>query len=346
MTMIDPQTVQEWKEFYTKFPQRMEDEQNVIKSFGKIFHPRNLDKLTKEEFKSFLLFKNNKHWDGIHRQSNMITADMPKLIKTLKLLLDESQSIKERLDILFPPKGNNMIKGLGRAIVTPILMVVYPSKYGVFNTKTEEGLKTINLLPDLRRKSFAEKYLTINDILTSVAKEHSMSLWQVDDLFGWIIMNDSTFELQASNDEIPTPQDSGIENYNDFGLEAHLEEFLIENWEKLSLGRKYDILVEDGDIVGQQYITPVGRMDILTKSKDGKEILVIELKKGRSSDAVVGQTLRYIGWLGEHMAEPGQKVKGLIIVGENDEKLKYSLKTVPNIDLQIYEVSFKLKKPV
>ena len=119
--MIDPQTVQEWKEFYAKVPTRMEDEQNVIKNFGKMFHPRNLDRLTKEDFKSFLNPKSNKHWDGIHRQSNMITADMPKLIKALKVLLDENRLIKERLDILFPPKGNNMIKGLGRAIITPIL---------------------------------------------------------------------------------------------------------------------------------------------------------------------------------------------------------------------------------
>jgi len=277
----------------------------------------------------------------------MITADMPKLIKALKVLLDENRLIKERLDILFPPKGNNMIKGLGRAIITPILLVVYPNKYGVFNKKTEEGLKSIDLLPDLKKKSFAEKYIAINEILVNISKEHSMSLWQTDDLFGWIIMKGSAASFAQEDDRPNLPTDSNIEDYTDFGLEAHLEDFLIENWEKLSLGRKYDILEEDGDIIGQQYFTPVGRMDILTKSNDGKEILVIELKRGRSSDAVVGQTLRYISWLRENMAEPGQKVKGLIIVGEDDDKLKYSLKAVPDIiDLQIYEVSFKLKKSV
>jgi len=134
-----------------------------------------------------------------------------------------------------------------------------------------------------------------------------------------------------------------MEDYKDFGLEAHLEDFLVENWEKLDLGKKYNILEEDGDLVGQQYITPVGRMDILCKSKDEKEILVLELKKGRSSDAVVGQTLRYIGWLEENMAHNGEKIKGLIILGENDDRLKYSLKTVPNVDLMTYKVSFELK---
>ena len=34
-------------------------------------------------------------------------------------------------------------------------------------------------------------------------------------------------------------------------------------------------------------------MDILAIKKDKSELLVIELKKGRASDAVVGQTLRW-----------------------------------------------------
>ena len=49
-------------------PQRIAEEDEVMKRYGYIFHPRNLDNLKKEDFKSFLLMKNNKHWEGIHRQ--------------------------------------------------------------------------------------------------------------------------------------------------------------------------------------------------------------------------------------------------------------------------------------
>jgi len=37
-------------------------------------------------------------------------------------------------------------------------------------------------------------------------------------------------------------------------------------------------------------------IDILAVSKDQKELLVVELKKGRASDVVVGQIQRYMGF--------------------------------------------------
>ena len=56
-------------------------------------------------------------------------------------------------------------------------------------------------------------------------------------------------------------------------------------------------------MVGQQYPTDTGYIDILAVSKDNKELLVIELKKGRASDVVVGQIQRYMGYILEEIAE-------------------------------------------
>lgn len=137
-----------------------------------------------------------------------------------------------------------------------------------------------------------------------------------------------------------------IENLEDFGLESHLEDFVIKNWDKLSLNKEYSILHEDNEIIGQQYVTPIGRVDILAKSKNQKEWLVIELKKGKSSDHVVGQILRYIAWIRENEAAPNEKVKGLIIAREQDEKLKYSLKATENVEFMTYSVNFKLNKNI
>lgn len=139
--------------------------------------------------------------------------------------------------------------------------------------------------------------------------------------------------------------DNSIENLEAFGLESQLEDFIVENWNKLPLSKDYEIIKEDGETVGQQYITPVGRIDILAKSKNGKQWLVIELKKGKSSDQVIGQTLRYIAWIKENEANANESVKGLIITKDQDEKLRYSLKAAPDIESMTYSVNFQLNKP-
>lgn len=48
---------------------------------------------------------------------------------------------------------------------------------------------------------------------------------------------------------------------------------------KTELGKKYNIFNEDDELVGQQYETDTGPIDILAISKDKKELLVVELKK-------------------------------------------------------------------
>ncbi len=47
---------------------------------------------------------------------------------------------------------------------------------------------------------------------------------------------------------------------------------------------------------------------------------MVELKKGRASDAVVGQALRYMGYVQEELAEVGQTVHRVIIALEDDRK--------------------------
>ena len=104
-----------------------------------------------------------------------------------------------------------------------------------------------------------------------------------------------------------------VEDAAEFAMEKHLEEFLIKNWSYTPLGKHYRIYEEGGEMIGQQYPSDTGPIDILAKSKDGKTWLVIELKKGRTSDVVVGQIQRYMGYVKEELAEPGQQVKGVII---------------------------------
>ena len=147
--------------------------------------------------------------------------------------------------------------------------------------------------------------------------------------------------------EAPKPvlisTDETIEDPAVFALEKHLEDFLVANWASTPLGRTHDIYQEE-DNFGQQFPTDTGPIDILAISKDKQEVLVVELKKGRASDSVVGQIQRYMGYIAEEIAEDHQRVRGVIIALEDDLRIKRALKVAPNIEFYRYEVKFDLIK--
>lgn len=147
---------------------------------------------------------------------------------------------------------------------------------------------------------------------------------------------------------IPGPQiiatDETVKDPYAFAMEKHLEDFLVKNWSYAGFGKEYEIYEEEGECVGQQYATDTGPIDILAISKDKQALLVVELKKGRASDSVVGQVLRYMGYVKEELAEPGQQVKGVIIAMEEDARIRRALAMVPDIEFYRYQISFRLKK--
>ena len=161
------------------------------------------------------------------------------------------------------------------------------------------------------------------------------------------ISNISKFEneleklIRKTSGHTLSSTDETIEDVANFALEEHLENFLVNNWELTELADQYDIFEEDGE-KAQQYQTDTGPLDILAISKDRKTLLVVELKKGRASDAVVGQTLRYMSYVSEELAESDQTVRGLIIAHEDDQRIQRALSLVPSIDFYRYQVSFKL----
>jgi restriction system protein len=153
-------------------------------------------------------------------------------------------------------------------------------------------------------------------------------------------------ETLISGNRPPTliSTDASVEDPSNFALEKHLEDFLVENWKHSELGKEYDIYEEDGELVGQQYPSDTGPIDILALSKDKKTLLIVELKKGRASDNVVGQIQRYMGFVKDELAEENQLVKGAIIALDDDLRIKRALSVTSNIDFYRYEISFKLKK--
>ena len=266
---------------------------------------------------------------------------MDLLRNTLELLLDESKPIEERLKKIRPKNKDPMVKGLARSVITPILLVVNPQKYGVLNQISENGLKILGLWPDFERGvDFATKYSVINEILVKLSIELNVDLWTLDSL--WWRIND---EIDEDIDRAKATIGEEVEDPLIFGLEKYLHEFLYDNWDRTELGQEWNLYEEDGEIVGFKYRTDdVGEIDLLAKHREKKEWLVIELKRGKASDYAVGQALRYRGWVGRRLAGDNEKVKTLIIGHENDDKLMYALDGIDDIDFLMYKVSFSLEK--
>ena len=101
-------------------------------------------------------------------------------------------------------------------------------------------------------------------------------------------------------------------------------------------------LYETEESGGQQFPTDTGPIDLLAISKDKQELLVVELKRGRASDAVVGQIQRYMGYVLEEIAEDHQRVRGVIIALDDDKRIRRALQIAQGIDFYRYEVKFNL----
>jgi len=148
-------------------------------------------------------------------------------------------------------------------------------------------------------------------------------------------------EFLGDSRDILSTSDEDVEDVSMFALERHLEDFLVKNWDNTILARDYDIY-EDDEVFGQQFQTDTGPIDILAISKDHKELLVIELKKGKASDTVVGQVQRYMGYIKSEFLESDQTVKGIIIALEDDLSIKRALSVANDIKFYRYKVNFEL----
>lgn len=310
----------------------------VLARFQPVFAPEHLPALGPEGFRDFLLIENNHHWTGLQRHLPKMCADMPRLREALAILLDEAQPIESRFD-----RSLAMVRGMGKAVATAILLVAYPEKYGVWNGTSEEGIKDLGLWPSFPYgESLGGRYRRLNDLLVSLARDVGVDLWTLDALFWWQVRR--TEEAQEGGQEGGTLIEALDRGAQGFGLERHLQEFLRDNWSRTELGRDWAILTDESDEeVGYEYPTGVGRIDILAKHLREPRWLVVELKRDQTSDATVGQVLRYMGWVRQHLAGGGEGVEGLVISRQDDQALRYALSAAADATHRLYEVEFRLR---
>ena len=151
-------------------------------------------------------------------------------------------------------------------------------------------------------------------------------------------------EWVKDEDEDPPNDEPAEDDSWTFALEKHLEEFLVNNWASTKLGRCYDIFEGEDGTRGRQYPTDPGVIDVLAISKDKKEFLVVELKKGSASDVAVGQVMRYMGSVQDQLANRDQRVRGAIIALDKDLRLERALRFTEAVDFYRYEVRFSLRQ--
>lgn len=170
--------------------QMIRERDYVIPAYQRVFDPARIDDLTAEEFGGFLRYENNKHWWGLHHAESRMTNSMMRLTTALAALLEDDRPIADRVDALEPGRGALAVPGLDAAVFTPILLVMYPDRYGVWNSISESAMQRLGLWPDVEGLGFGARYAQINEMLLTVAAEVETDLWTLDALW-WGIEKES-----------------------------------------------------------------------------------------------------------------------------------------------------------
>lgn len=128
--------------------------------------------------------------------------------------------------------------------------------------------------------------------------------------------------------------------------ERALEEHLESHWSEtpfaemgVQLSRR-----ETTGLPGRQVLTPVNAIDLLGIRPAHREWWVFELKRGRPSDAVVGQASRYVGWMTREHARDGHSAVGAIIARQVDRKLQLAVSANPALSLWVFDERFRLRR--
>jgi len=147
--------------------------------------------------------------------------------------------------------------------------------------------------------------------------------------------------LQEATVEAAPISDASEDQGGIFALESHLRDYLAKNLPTLDEGGvPLKLFVSTDGRDGVEFQTDVGPIDILACGANG-DLYVFELKLGRGPDAALGQILRYMGWVEQHLCK-GKKVIGVIIASEISAKLKYAATQVPHVRLMEYELKVSL----
>lgn len=289
-----------------------------------------------------------------NRQAETLSPYFFNLLYSDKPLTERIDTFQEKITKFYGElfKERKMGKASKAPVIPLNLIAIFlacsnPDKYYFY--KAFSYLATAEMLEMEfdRSRSAGTTYVEVLRF-ADLVKEKSIKLYGPDvdnvDTQSFIFMLPEITDVgnEAPEAEPVLPED-------DFFSESHLENYILAHWKEIGEFDEYEI-VKGSAKSGGQFPTDVGIIDILAKHKNKNEWLVVELKarEGRSGDDAVGQLLRYMGFIKENKVQDGGKVRGFLITGKEDKKVKIAVSVTQNIEYKIYSVkiayeNFKLR---
>ena len=156
-----------------------------------------------------------------------------------------------------------------------------------------------------------------------------------------LVQGDVAIEEELAEAEEVEEGGEAVPGSSEFLLERDLQRYLAENLECIEPGLK---LYEADGMKGFEFEAGGGRrIDILAVDRAGM-FVVLELKVSKGYDRVVGQLLRYVNWVRQNLAEPGQAVRGIIVCRTMSEDLRLACASIKDVELMEYKLSVTVAK--
>jgi DNA polymerase III delta prime subunit len=195
---------------------RVQDRKYVLLTYGEMFNPNNLYKLTFEDIKRFSDINENRHWSGLERQaSNIEKNNTIEAVRTyLRVLLDEKKPVQDRLF-----EANKNIHYAGPLILTAILYVAYPEKYCVLNAPSISALQSLGLIGFKVTNTALSKYSIVNGVMDKLVERSGFDRWDIDWALYQIDKERNTITNEGKKQpikEMTTKNETEPTEYSDF----------------------------------------------------------------------------------------------------------------------------------
>ena len=165
-------------------------------------------------------------------------------------------------------------------------------------------------------------------------------------LLGHLVESNAEIErlagfLGSDQSVLPVPEEA---TSKDILLERVVEERIVADWASTPFAEQGVVLHTNarGQVVGQQFPAGPWAIDLLGWQESHKCWWVIELKRGRASDRVVGQISTYLGWVNCHLTRLGESTRGVILAKSVSPRLKYACDYAKNIEAWTFNDSLEI----
>jgi uncharacterized Zn finger protein (UPF0148 family) len=146
----------------------------------------------------------------------------------------------------------------------------------------------------------------------------------------------SAQELELELSEPATPEAEGASGYRPDPVSVR--RILAEDPELLEKG--LSLLREKDELVGVDYPTDVGNIDLLMRDQGGGLVVAIVAKGDLGTD-IVAEILQRIGWVRKYVAKSREEgVRGIVVMDQAPELLNYAAAAVADtVSFRTYRMS-------